>query len=65
MIKGLENNASKHMAVKDPTTGALIVDRVKIKNTTVQYCKEVLTKNKTRKVLKKFEKSKKLFTIQE
>ena len=46
LIKGLDNNRSKATAVKDPSTGTLIVDKDQIKNTTVKYCKEVLTKNK-------------------
>ena len=46
MIRGMDSNASKATAIKDPSTGALIVDREAIKTTTVKYCKEVLKKTK-------------------
>ena len=49
IIKGLESNGSKATAVKDPSTGTLIVDKEEIKKTTVQYCKEVLKKNEPKK----------------
>ena len=49
IIKGLDKNLSKATAFKDPSTGALIVDKEAIKKTTVQYCKEVLKKNEPKK----------------
>ena len=53
MVRGMDSNVAKATAIKDPSTGALIVDREAIKTTTVQYCKDVLKKNNP---MKGFEK---------
>ena len=44
-IKGIEKGAGQASAIKDPSTGKLIVDQEQIRKVTVEYCKEVLTKN--------------------
>ena len=44
-IKAIEKGAGQANAIKDPTSGKLIVDQEEIKKRTVKYCKEVLTKN--------------------
>ena len=43
--KGKGKGAGQPMAIKDPNTGKLVVDKEEIKKTTVQYCKQVLAKN--------------------
>ena len=51
-IKGIEKGAAQATAIKDPTNGKLIVDREAIKKRTIEYCKEVLTKNEPAKEFK-------------
>ena len=43
--KGKGKGAGQPTAIIDPNTGKLVVDKEEIKKTTVQYCKQVLTKN--------------------
>ena len=48
-IKGTENGSSRANAIKHPRTGKLVVDQDEIKQVSLKYCQEVLTKNKPHK----------------
>ena len=59
-IKGVERGASRANAIKHPTTGKLIVDQQEIKETSVKYCKKVLTKNEPKEEFKTMAKIKQM-----
>ena len=44
-IKAMEKGAGQANAIKDPCNAKLIVDQEQIKNVTLKYCKQVLSKN--------------------
>ena len=45
-IKGIDKGTSQANAIKHPTSGKLIVEKEEIKKISLEYCMQVLTKNK-------------------
>ena len=59
-IKGIENGAGQANAIKHPISGKLVVNKEEIKEVSLEYCKEVLTKNEPDEEFKTMAKMKEL-----